>query len=356
MKKIRLGMIRADTHGYYYGTMLDRCDPLLLQRHDYVVHHYASSIYEAATLSMPRVPGFEIVRVYDADYEKAKRFSETFHGKPVPCEKLEEVTERVDAVVVMDCDGGGGDHLRLATPSLKRGLPTFVDKPFAATLKDAKAIVRLARKSRAPLFSASILSYVPAAAQFQHRFDEIRKAYWPLPKGVTSTSTLHGVVKGVGGAFSQDLAGQAVTGGIEDRLAYIIHGVALALNLFGTGVEWVEAMGTLPLEYLHLHLSSGNDVIVLNTSTDLFPESCSFYASAYSRFGAVNSPPIGDPEFIGGGQKIMQMFRGMVRTGKPPVDYNSFLEQIAVVEAGQLAQTQGTRVYIKDVWPQRPAG
>ena len=350
MKKIKLGMVRADTHGYYYGIMLDECDPLVLQKADYVVHHYASNIYSASVLSVPKVPGFEIARVYDYSFDKAKRFSETFHGRPIACERLEDVAEDVDAVVVMDCDGGGGDHLRLATPALKKGLPTFVDKPFASTLRDAQAIVQLARKTGAPLFNASILSYVPAAAQFAQRFDEIRVAYWPLPAGVTTAPALCGVIKGVGGAFSQDLAGKAVSGGIEERLAYIIHGVSLALHLFGTGVEWGEAMGTLPLEYLHLHLNNGNEVTILNTSTEFFPEACSFYASAYSRFGAVNSPPIGDPEFLGGAQIIMQKFRRMCQTGKAPVPYESFLEHIAVIEAGQVAQKKGARVYLKDVW------
>ena len=56
MSKIRLGMIRADTHGYYYAIMLDKCDPLALQKNDYVVHHYASSICEAATLAHTHDP------------------------------------------------------------------------------------------------------------------------------------------------------------------------------------------------------------------------------------------------------------------------------------------------------------
>ena len=116
------------------------------------------------------------------------------------------------------------------------------------------------------------------------------------------------------------------------------------------GVEWVEAMGSLPMEYLHLHLHNGSDVMVLNTTVDVFPEECSFYCSAYSKYGAIHSPRIGDPEFLGGGMRIMELFRDMCRTRKPPRDYNDFLEHIAVVEAGQLAQKKGNRVYVKDVW------
>jgi len=352
MDKIRLGAVRADTHGYYYGVMLDECDAALLQKHNYVCHHYATGIYLPEKIYAPQVPGFEIARIYDYDYEVAKGFSETFLGKPVACEKLEDVAEGVDAVAIFDCDGGGGDHLALARPFLEKGIPTFVDKPFASTLTDATEIVRLAREHNTPLFNASILSYVPAAAQFKSRFAEITKGYYPLPEGQSEASIGLGVVKGVGGAFSQELSGKAVSGGIEDRLAYLIHGVALALNLFGTGVEWVETMGVLPLEYVHLHLENGVEIVILNTSVDIFPELCSFYASAYSKFGAVHSPAIGDPEFLGGGQRIMEVFGDMVRSGKPPVAYESFLEHIAVIEAAQLAQDKGARVYIKDVWQQ----
>ena len=349
-KKIRLGIVRCDTHGYYFGAMAENCGPLLLQKNNYVVHHYFSDIYSAEKLNMPRISGFEIVKAYDYKPENAKRFSETFLNKPVVCESLEEMTKGVDAVFVADCDGGGGDHLKLATPFLKKGIPTYVDKPFASTFKDAKEIVRLARKHHTLLFNSSILSQVPAADKFKQRFDEIiTNPSWPIPAAKPSSRIGLGVIKGVGGAFSQELKGKRITGGLEDRLAYIIHGIALALNLFGKGVEWVEAMGNLPLEYLHLHLKTGIEIMILNTSTDIFPETCSFYASAYSKYGAIHSQPIGDPEFIQGAAKILGMFKKMVLTGKPPISYEDILEHIAIVDAAQLAQKRGSRVYLKEI-------
>ena len=348
-RRIRLGIVRCDTHGYYFGAMLDKCDPLLLQKNNYVVHHYFSDIYDARRLTMPRIPGFEIVKVYDYNTDNTKKFSETFLGKPRVCETLEEMTDGIDAVFIADCDGGGGDHLKLATPFLKKGISTFVDKPFASTLKDAQTILGLAKKYKAPVLNSSILSQVPAAHRFRQRFDEIIKdPSWPIPSLMPTARIGLGVVKGVGGAFSQELKGEAITGSIEERLAYIIHGIALGLNLFGRGVEWVEAMGTLPLEYLHMHLKSGIEVIVLNTSVDIFPETCSFYAEAYNKYGAIHSPPIGDPEFIYGAAKILRLFKKMILTGKPPIPYEDILEHIAVVEAGQIAQKEGHRVYLKD--------
>ena len=239
MEKIKLGIIRADTHGYYFGIMMDQCDPLLLQTNDYVVHHYASDIYRPDLLTNPKVDGFEIVKIYDYEPEKAQRFSEIFKGKPQVCENLEDMADGVDAIFLGDCDGSGVDHLKLAEPFLKRSIPIFVDKPFASTLKDAKELVRLAEENNTLMFNASILSHVPAADHFKQRFAEIAKDYWPVPSQLPSLQLGLGVIKGVGGAFSQDLSGQGIDGGIEDRMAYIIHGVSLALNLFGRDVEWV---------------------------------------------------------------------------------------------------------------------
>lgn len=350
MKKVRLGIVRADTHAYYFGMMLDKCDPILLQKYSYVVHHYASSIYRPDLMTVPKVVGFEIAAVYDSNPAAAKKFSETFYNRPLVCDKLDDMIDKIDAVFISNCDGSGVDHLKLAEPFLKKGIPTYIDKPFASRLDDAKAIVKLANKHKTLMFNASILSYVPAADHFKQRFAEIASTFYPVPARLAPLPLGLGVVKGVGGAFSQELSGKAVSGGIEARMAYIIHGVSLALNLFGKDIEWVEAMGTLPLEYLHLHTKSGVEIMIMNTSVDIFPESCSFFASAYSKYGAIHTGPIGDPEFLGGGQKILEIFKKMLKTGVAPVSYNEFILHIAIIEAGQVAQKKGSRVYIEDIW------
>lgn len=349
-QKIRLGIVRcSDIHGYYYGVMLDDCDPMRLLEKYYIVHHYAANIYDPRKITIPRVPGFEITKVWDYDLNRAKTFAEVFKNKPRVCERMEEAGRDVDAVFISNGERDGSDHLMLAEPFLKKGLPVFIDKPFSSNVRDAKTIIKTAKKHRSPIFNASILSYVPAAGQFKRRFTEIEKVYYPLPDERPENPVGLGVVKGVGGSFSQELAGKGVTGGLSERMAYLIHGVSLAINLFGLDIEWVESMGAAPLEYIHLHLKRGTDVMILNTSTRVFPEACSFYASAFSKYGVVHSPPIGDPEFIGGAEIILKMLKRMIATGKPPVPYQNFLVHIAVIEAAGRAQKAGKRVYLKDV-------
>ena len=152
----------------------------------------------------------------------------------------------------------------------------------------------------------------------------------------------------------------------------IIHGIALVRNFFGDGVEWVQAMGHVPLHssatrqlnrgglpdfkkkqvplaYLHMQYKNGKQAIVINSPLDLFPDRCDFHASAFSKQGALHSPAIGDPEFIEGGAVIVKLFRKMVRTRKPVVSYDSLLEKIAIVDAAVLSQRKGKPVYLKEV-------
>jgi len=90
-------MIHCDLHAIYYATLIQKHNPYLLR-------------------------------------------------KPEVCDTLEKVSNDVDLVFIADCNGDGSDHLKLATPSLKKGIPTFIDKPFADEVKDAIAIVRCAAR------------------------------------------------------------------------------------------------------------------------------------------------------------------------------------------------------------------
>jgi len=66
---------------------------------------------------------------------------------------------KVDAVLVESVDGSV--HLARAMPFLEKGMPTYVDKPFACSLADAKAMADLAMVRHVPLMSSSSLRYAP---------------------------------------------------------------------------------------------------------------------------------------------------------------------------------------------------
>lgn len=70
-----------------------------------------------------------------------------------------ELYDKIDAVLIESVDGSV--HRERALPFIERGIPTYVDKPFACSLADAKAIVRAAEMKHVPLMSSSSLRYAP---------------------------------------------------------------------------------------------------------------------------------------------------------------------------------------------------
>lgn len=326
MKKIRLAMIRCDGHAYTYAPLMAPCDVALYRKHCHCEYYWMIDSYRPDQLKTPVVKGFDIVKMWDFDRDKAEQFAETYLGKPRVCRTLEEATRDIDAAFINDCDGDGSDHLKLARPFLRKGIPTFIDKPFADNLKDAKAIVRLARRHRAPLYSASILREVNQIHYLKARLPEI--------KGALAL----GVVKGVG-----------------PHLAGVIHGLSLAQAVFGQGVESVDCIGDGGLEHVLIHNKNGAQVTVLNTPASCFDW---FICDVYTNPGRYGNPPtrchlrsntVGDAEYIGGALNVLRKFKNMVRTRKPPIPYEMLLELIAVVDAARLSQKRHRRVYLKDI-------
>lgn len=165
-----------------------------------------------------RVSGVRVVACLfqertDQDAEDEKKFLAELQAMGV--EKIvsrpEEMLGAVDAVAVVARDGN--EHLRLAEPFLRAGLPTFVDKPLAGELAVARQIVELARAHNAPLYSASSLRHAPEIEQYQQNRAEI---------GPARTGT-------VWGPASRNLH------------FYGIHAVEMMSALWGPGAQWVSA-------------------------------------------------------------------------------------------------------------------
>ncbi len=324
-EKIRTGVIRCDLHAIYYANLIQEHDPYILREPEFGRggYFYFYTYYNRTReIAIPGVSGFEVTKLWDEDRKFTENMSKIYCGKPEICDTFEEVSDDVDLVFIADCNGDGSDHLKLAAPGLKKGIPTFVDKPFAYEVKDARAIVELAKEHDTPVMSLSILRAVPHAALFRSRFKEIGGPEF-------------GIIKGGGNA----MAGH-------------IHAISFAQHLFGAGVESVECMGETPLAYVHLDYGGKpgrpKAGVVLNCASGGTPH-CAMYASAYSSQGAVHSPAIGDFEFPYGVVEILKMIRRMVRTREVQAPYEEMIECIAIATAARLAQEEKRRVYLEEV-------
>ena len=72
-------------------------------------------------------------------------------------DSIEELCKNVDVVCLESLDGR--PKLEQIKTLLKAGKPVFVDKPFGASLKDAKEIFRRANETRVPIFTSSSLRF-----------------------------------------------------------------------------------------------------------------------------------------------------------------------------------------------------
>ena len=329
MSKIRVGLINCDLHGMYYSALMAKHDPIALRDdksgRGHAAYFYFYTYYnDPRILMVPKVSGFKLAKVWDADREIAETIARIWsYDNPLVCDKIQDVSDDVDLIFIADCNGDGSDHLKLARPGIMKGVPTFIDKPLAYDVKDAKAIMALGKKHSAPVMSLSMLKEVPQAGQFAGRLKEVG-------------SLEFGTVKGGG-----------------DHMAGHIHAISLAQRVFGSGVESVECMGPTPLAHMYLDYGgkAGRPVrgVVLNCGIGL-TDHCAFYTSAYGSEGAIHSPGIGDFVFPFGAVNILKKIKKMVATGKTQAPIKEMVENIAVATAARLAQAEGRRVYLKEVW------
>ena len=340
MKAIRVGIIRCDMHAIYYAALMDKHDAMLLADPDMIrpekrnyswltggAHFYFYTHYSnPRRMTVPSVKGFRITKLWEPDREIAETASKIFYGRPKVCDSFEEVSDDVDMVYVADCNGDGSDHLKLATPGIKKRVPHFIDKPFAYDVKDAVALVRLAKKHRTPIVSLSILRTVPQGAMFRKRADEVGGVHF-------------GTIKGGG----INMAGQ-------------IHAISLAQQVFGNGVESVAAMGKkgpshILLDYGDKGGRPPSGVVLLGDSGP--SPHCALYVSAYGPEGAIHSPQIGDWVFPWGAARNLELAKEMVRAGKPVVPYDDMIENIAVATAARKAHKLGRVVKLSEVWKRK---
>jgi predicted dehydrogenase len=117
---------------------------------------------------LARMPEVKMSWAWDYDLDRARGYA-AHYGIPNVATDVEQLLGQVDAVLI----GGGrrmpgengvwgeqkDDHLLLARPFLKAGLPVLVDKPFADSVEDAVEMVQLARQHGALLMSCSAMRY-----------------------------------------------------------------------------------------------------------------------------------------------------------------------------------------------------
>ncbi len=219
-------------------------------------------------------------------------------------DSIEEMCRNVDAVLLESVDGR--PHLEQAIPVFEAGLPVFIDKPFAGSLKDAIAIYKLAKQSGVPCWSSSSLRFYPGVVDVaMAEKGELKGA---ISYGPATLDSHH-----------------------PDFFWYGIHPTEALFTVMGTGVETVSRTFT-----------PDNDVITgiwndgkLGTVYGIRNSKTAYKVTAFGTEKIVEQERGGD--YTPMLREIVQFFR----TGVPPVSLEETIEIYAFMEAADESKRRG---------------
>ncbi len=203
-KTIRVGMIGCDTsHCAQFTKRLQEEKPAEGAPAIRVVACYPSFSPDIQN-SIGRVEGYK------------KTLSEKWQVKMTA--SIEEMLKEVDVVMIESVDGRR--HLKELRPVAEAGKPVYIDKPFAASLADAREMVKIIKEAKLPAFSCSSLRYDSKVIDFV-------------------ADAGHGKVIGCD-AFSPASLEPTNPG----FFWYGIHGVEILYAIMGRGCKAVQCMST----------------------------------------------------------------------------------------------------------------
>lgn len=215
-------------------------------------------------------------------------------------ETVDDVVAKCDVVLLESVDGRV--HLEQALPVLRAGRPVFIDKPLAASLVDAVAIVEAARRRKVPLFSASALRFSPGVRALRH-----------------------GVTTGIGPVRHAETTGPCGHDPTHpDLFWYGIHGIEALFTVMGpecAAVRRTQASATI--DEVQGRWAGGRTGIFRGDVT------------GKAAFGGVVTGPQGERQLgeFGGYRPLVVEIVKFFRTGRPPVDPEETLAIMAFMTA-----------------------
>ncbi len=246
----------------------------------------------------------------EASHSRVKGFTEQLREKHHVqiCDSIGELTGKVDAVLLESVDGRR--HLPEFRQIAPAGKPVFIDKPFAAGLKDARQIVQIAREANCPCFSSSALRFDANIEQFlgKHNREEIVgcEAFTPAPLEPTNP-----------GLFW-----------------YGIHGVEILYRLMTPGCTSVACVHSEDTDLVVGRWRDGRIGTVRGLRRGQHEYGATVFGQTYIEH-VPRSQQV--PVYAGLIREIMTFFQ----TRKPPVSLDETLEMMAFMDAALRSQQQG---------------
>ena len=223
-------------------------------------------------------------------------------------DSIPKLLDRVDVVMLESVDGR--PHLDQAKPVFAARKPVFIDKPFTASLKDAREIVRLAKESGTPFFSCS-------CSRFQPEIWKLR-----ADPGV-------GKVVKVQGSSPFHIEPHH-----PDLFWYGIHGCEALYTVMGRGCVSVSRKAEGDFDITTGKWKDGRVGVFRGVIKGDYKPIVKIWGAE----GEIETP--GGFDYHGLVEKMGEFFN----TGRPPIDPQETLEIIEFMTAAQLSKERGGAV------------
>ncbi len=260
----------------------------------------------------PVYSGYQVVAAYPQGSLDIKSSVDRIAGYTVEIQKygvqivssIEELLKKVDVVMLETNDGRV--HLKQAMPVLKAGKRLFIDKPIAASYKDAKALFEASEKYKTPMFSTSSLRYLTGLKEVKEgSIGKVLGAYTFSPSAFESTH--------------------------PDFYWYGIHGIEMLFTIMGTGCKELSRVHTNEYDVVtgvwedgRVGTFRGNRAGKNGYGATIFGEKNIIYLDKFDGYNPL--------------LKEMIVF---FDTGIVPVDPKETLEICAFIEASDLSKSSG---------------
>ena len=246
-----------------------------------------------------KFPGVEVKYVW-GETEDFARIAMEKGNIPNMVKDPAEMMGKIDALIVDHRHAKY--HLEAATPFVKEGIPTFIDKPFCYRVEEGKEFLAMAREAGTPVTSYSTIAQTAATFDMREQVGAINDITQVIRYGPVDLDSKYG------GIFF-----------------YGVHLVQPLLYMFGEDVEKVQVTKEGTHGSATLVFGSGLFATLIfkraSYGWETFIETKDGLSELKSRVEETDPPK----QYV----DMVEMFR----TGKEPRSHESILKGVAVLEA-----------------------
>ena len=300
---IKLGMIgmnEGNGHPYSYSAMFNGYDPLALKKKCPfpLIKEYLPALHKNKNM----IDGAIVSHIWTQDRSLSQDIA-SVSKIPNIVGNIEDLLGEVDGVILARDDPW--NHLAMAKPFLKEGIPIFIDKQLVSSERDLSELIKITGKNY-PLMAGSSIRYTKELNSFLQ--DTMLKK---------NTMSIHGMSR-------------------VNWMRYGHHLLEGIVILFGHDILNVRSLSS----------KDGHDIVQISYKDNLnvileFIEDIALPIQ-FTCFTS-NSEPVSIPfiAYYSSFRKMMNDFKVMIETNIPPIPFNEIVSISKIVIAGDLSKKSG---------------